>query len=457
VIDNSFVGHENFDKVNSELKKVSDTFCLAKWTQSTLHLHQGRTHSCHHPPTHIIPIENIAAEPHKLHNTDEKIEQRRLMLSGKKPSGCDYCWRIEEKKEKDSYSDRILKSSYLESWPYANQVINSGLGQSFNPKYLEISFSNICQFKCSYCSADYSSKWQAENQMLGPFSAGNGQQTSPIIKEEENEYIKAFWNWWPNLKKDLKILRITGGEPLLSPNTLKILDELSKFPEPDLILGINSNLGVNAETFDQFLKKAKTLSNTKSIKYFNIYTSIDTFGAQAEYIRNGLNLDLFKKNIETILSEMPQARIVFMVTFNILSPYSFLDFLDYFENLKSRYLNSERPFRLGIDINYLRYPEMLSLPVAAGSSENICETIAQRIESHPQGSSGESIDLGYTYSEIEKARALRSWSKTRYETSKTEYLQKQFIQFIKEHDQRRNTDFNSAFSGIQSFFSQKDV
>ena len=40
------------DKIREELNSTGCGFCLAKWTQVTIHLQLGRTHSCHHPDTH---------------------------------------------------------------------------------------------------------------------------------------------------------------------------------------------------------------------------------------------------------------------------------------------------------------------------------------------------------------------------------------------------------------------
>ena len=84
--------HEMKEKLDS----VSPSLCLAKWTQVTMHLQNGHTHSCHHPSTHKIPLEELAVNPSALHNTNFKKQKRKEMLQGIKPKECDYCWKIED-------------------------------------------------------------------------------------------------------------------------------------------------------------------------------------------------------------------------------------------------------------------------------------------------------------------------------------------------------------------------
>jgi len=64
--------NEVFEKTREKLNNVGCGFCLAKWTQVTMHLHNGMTHSCHHPTTHKIPLTEIANDPKALHNTNFK-------------------------------------------------------------------------------------------------------------------------------------------------------------------------------------------------------------------------------------------------------------------------------------------------------------------------------------------------------------------------------------------------
>jgi len=40
-------------------KKMSPTFCLAKYHHTTIYLQTGETHSCYHPRSHHIPLEEL--------------------------------------------------------------------------------------------------------------------------------------------------------------------------------------------------------------------------------------------------------------------------------------------------------------------------------------------------------------------------------------------------------------
>ena len=69
------------------------------------------------------------------------------------------------------------------------------------------------------------------------------------IKERTNKQntthtLKRFGNGKIELYPKLHTLRITGGEPLLSKDTWKVMDELIENPNPNLIFCVNTNLMV---------------------------------------------------------------------------------------------------------------------------------------------------------------------------------------------------------------------
>ena len=339
----------------------SASFCGAKWYNATTWLGSGTTASCHHPPAHTIPIAEVQEDYTAIHNTKHKKEMRRMMQAGERPSECEYCWKMEDMK-KDAVSDRTFKSII-----YTDEELEAAYradwNKSVNLKTFEIAFDRVCNLACSYCNASFSTTWAKDINNNGEYKnlvsdgAGafrqNGDWTQPYKNDEDNPYIQAFWKWWDNgLSESLDELRITGGEPLMSGNTWKLLDWFEA-QDTDMRFAINSNLIAKPEIIDKLIKKAN------GIKKFHIYTSCEAVGDQAEYIRDGLDYDMWLNNVKRILNET-DAELHIMMTINSLCLFSITEFLDQIYSLKGQ---DRKPT---VSLNLLRFPSFqspLALPV----------------------------------------------------------------------------------------------
>ena len=291
-----------FEETRNELNSTGCGMCLAKWTQVTMHLHNGMTHSCLHPIPHKIPLDELKNNPSALHNTKHKKKVRREMLMGERPDECNYCWKVEDSSE--SFSDGIFKSSEPWSFPHMEEIKESRWSEDYNPKYVEVNFSNTCNFKCSYCSPMFSSKWMEEIEKHGGYPTSTNfndlkwpKETGqiPYKHSEENPYVEAFWEWWPDLYLDLHTFRITGGEPLLSKDTWRLLEFIAETDEPNrkLNLSINTNLGVPKNLIEKFVKLCKKIIDEGRVNELIVFTSCEAWKEQAEYIRFGLDFDHF--------------------------------------------------------------------------------------------------------------------------------------------------------------------
>ena len=273
------------EDIKHKLDSVSSSMCLAKWLQSSLHLTTGKTHSCYHPPAHSIDKIALSKDPSALHNTTQKKKERALMLQGKRPEGCSYCWNIENSGK--HYSDRHYRS--LEPWAKSHfqEVMEKGAHGSIIPSYIEVNFNQACQFKCSYCSPHLSTKWMEEIQEHGSYptttphndiQALKDKGLWPIPLKENNPYVEAFWKWWPELYPKLKVFRMTGGEPLIDYNTYRVLNYIKSHPHPDLELAITSNLCPPEKMMNRFHSSLKEILHSKKIFRFMLFPSIDTWG-----------------------------------------------------------------------------------------------------------------------------------------------------------------------------------
>lgn len=451
-----------FSKMKNELNKTGCGFCLAKWTQVTMHLQLGHTHSCHHPRTHKIPLKELERNPTALHNTRYKKMTRKEMLEGERPKECNYCWNVEDNSSR--FSDRIFKSSETWSSPYLEEIRNLNWREDYNPTYVEVSFSNACNFKCSYCAPQFSSKWMEEIEKYGAYPTTDkfnskehmiNENKMPIPHKEHNPYVEAFWKWWPELYRGLDTFRITGGEPLMSPDTWKVLDYIlqEKNPNRNLKLAINSNLGVPDKLIDRLIEKIKRLEDENRVKELIIFTSVDSWGKQAEYIRNGLEFNRFWDNINKIMTQCPRVIITFMVTYNALSVPNYHRVIDGVYDLKTQYGSDDRYWNSAVflDTSYLRYPTHQTVQILEQKwADNIFQQ-AQRTDflAVPLF---ENKYIGYSDIEIQKIKRTYDWMVSVKDDDVLKKNRYNFGRFIEAHDQRRGTDFCKVFPEFEDFY-----
>jgi organic radical activating enzyme len=436
----------NFMSAAEKMKELlGPGLCLAKWKQVSLHLATGMTNSCYHPPLHEIDPTALKDNPGALHNTAHKKAQRVIMLKNERPAECNYCWTQEDM---GNLSDRHYRSG--EPWA-ANDynAIRASTGEEdWIPSYVEVNFNHVCNLKCSYCSPQFSSTWMQETDYYGAYPTSTAHndpahfsgRRRPIPSSYDNPYVDAFWQWWPSIYNSLEILRITGGEPLLTKNTFKVLDYIIENPKPQLELNINSNLCVPDKIFDQFINKIKFIQENKLVKSFKLYTSVEAYGEQAEYIRFGLDYKSWRFNCNRILKEIPDSKLTVMSTYNALSVTSYLDFLKDWNFLRK----DHNKRNLSLDISYLRWPHHQNIFVLDQSFIKYLDNQLAYMKSED-------------FFEHEIHRFERIYTIFKDHIKKDQYVeqnQKDFAAFVKEHDKRRGTNFQNTFPEMNDFLQK---
>lgn len=463
-------------ETKQEVDSVSPSFCAAKWQQVTIHLQTGQTHSCHHPGMHKIQLEEIKDNPSALHNTTFKKHMRKMMLEGRRPPECDYCWRAEDAPG-EHFSDRVKKSA--DSWAkkYIPIIAKQDWDHNTLPSYVEVSFSHVCNFSCAYCQPDISSGVMQTIKKHGPVPLSDYNEHDldylkkigrfPIPVREENPYVDAWWAWWPELYPALEHFRITGGEPLLSKETFRTLDWIIEHPNPNLNLAINTNLCVPDDVLKKFLSKCKTIHENKAVKSIKIFTSCDTWGPQAEYIRIGMDYKKWYQNLWNIVLEHDYLQPTLMITFGLLSIPRFKEFLT--DMLSIRQSPSVKQHENGVhglllDFPYLRHPRYISALIADSGRIKDIEDIIQFMKDHMNTDQMFFYEgpnkityyhNGFYRHEVDGMQRILNVIKAEDQYSEENLrARKDFYLYIKEHDARHGFNFQETFPEIAYLYDQ---
>jgi organic radical activating enzyme len=431
---------------------VSKSFCAAKWYNASLHLGHGYTNSCHLPLPHPIDIDEIKNKPSALHNTPLKKETRKMMLEGRRPKECSYCWKVEDI-GRNNIADRVYKSRIFKEVDIA-QIKELKWDEDVLLKTVEVSFDRVCNFACSYCNAGYSTTWGKDIKKHGPYqkfktvSAGayqnDGSWGDKFGKNNEtNPFVQAFIDWWPELVVELEELRITGGEPMVSKNFWKFLEVVKQHPSNKLRLAINSNLGINKRMLNKMIKTTHELP----IAEFDLYTSNESYGAHAEYIRDGLIYNQWRENMVEFIERAKFRSLTIMMTINSLCLLSITDFLDDMIILKEKY-GENRP---NVDLNILRWPAFMS-PVSLPNDIKV--RLRDNLSLWFEKNKTNNLFCTSEKSQIQRLIDYIEVVETGHGTTEHE-LEKHFHDFksfYSQYDVRRKKDFKKTFPELSEWY-----
>ncbi len=401
----------------------TETACQLKWSHSTVFLTQNRSSSCHRVQGNQID------ESFDFHTTPDKISDREKMLKGEWPGrGCEHCKDIEDA---GGTSDRMLHLNFpgLGAPP---EVLDGDLtATKVAPRWLEIYFSNLCNLSCLYCGEHFSSSWESENKKFGHIDEAMGRE-APNTNYTQNykDLNSKMFDWLDENVHHLYNLMILGGEPFTQPQSDQLLDFLEARHNPNLTLTFFSNLSVDHERMKKRFNRMQKLKDNGHLAEIHIIGSIDCWGPEIEYIRSGLDLELFEKNFEYLVNET-DVRLGVNAAWMSLSTFTMPDLIKKI----NKWSTHQRPV-------------FFSLMQAAG----------QRYV-HPEIFGPKVLDWGYREA-VELFETQGNNVKEGYKTYLEGILkkiensepdieaQRQFHKYLTVLDDRRNTDYRTLFPAV---------
>jgi organic radical activating enzyme len=321
-------------------------------------------------------------------------------------------------------------------------------------KTLEIAFDRTCQFACSYCNPAFSSTWVNDIKKNGAYtglvSDGRNHFTHTHDSAqlyrfgETNPYVEAFFKWWESdLHCTLDELRITGGEPLMSGYTWRLIDWFRENRNKSSTrLAINSNLGSEID-LDRFIDSVNGLE-------IDVYTSNECYGAQAEYIRDGLDYQAWADNVIKLLESNVRAVHV-MCTINALCLDTLPEFLSALVALKNIYGRE----RVNFTLNILRFPSFQSPLILP---DDIKTRYRKNLEAWLDYNSDNPVMQEHELNHLQRLIDYLDTVKTPHrETFDMPKLLNDFRQFYIQYDQRRGKNFAATFPKLKEWYDSIQI
>jgi radical SAM protein with 4Fe4S-binding SPASM domain len=291
---------------------VSETFCILPW----IHFYanpDGNVLPCcigdHKHPLGNVQKQTVA----DIWNNDHYKSMRLKMLAGDRCKECNSCYNAEDAGV-NSFRQSVNRE-YTEFLNFADETNEDGSLDEIKLKYLDIRWSNICNFKCRSCSSTYSSSWATEDNKHGQhkkvFIFAGGPDNDDLY-DQLKPYIS-----------DIKEIYFAGGEPLLMDKHYEILNYLIEIDNTDIKIRYNSNLS------SLIFKNMSVIDLWKNFSNIQLNISLDSWGPRAEYIREGTDWEIIENNIREIKLKCPHISVGIASVISVFNVYTIPDFIDY--------------------------------------------------------------------------------------------------------------------------------
>ena len=294
-----------------------------KFRYLQLDLNTRLVYNCHAAEPHRVDINWLKNNPGQLFNDEINVSERKQMLANERNASCGRtCWPSEDK---GYISPRLTQSG----------VNRTHLDPHVDPEIVNLNLFAECNLSCSYCCKQHSTTWRQdlinngsyrltdytdERYALTNFDKVLHKVSRPVI-QQSSPYRTLLDEFWLLLPK-LKMLDITGGEPLLDND---FFDKLSETViNDDITIRIFTGLKVSQSRLERILTKLSKIKNVV------IMVSAENIKEHAEFNRYGTVWEEFESNLALIRQH--GIKVEFNATVSALTIFGFVDFANYYKD-----------------------------------------------------------------------------------------------------------------------------
>jgi glutamate-1-semialdehyde 2,1-aminomutase len=189
-------------------------------------------------------------------------------------------------------------------------------------KYLEIALGNYCNLKCRTCSGLLSTTWYDDDNSLAPYYKD---------RKKHKSIVNVVKDWTVEEFSDIEEIKFTGGEPMLHPNFIKILDLI-------LSTGREGLIKLDIFTNASWVPTDKILDRLKQFNKVVINLSVDGIGIVNDYIRAPSEWNTVDASVRKWLEIEQECQDTFIVKWlpciNLYNIWQFGDMLDWWFEVK---------------------------------------------------------------------------------------------------------------------------
>lgn len=266
-----------------KIQKLPDSFCTLPWINLSTDVNGSLRPCCKFAQpneSNEFQLPNMKEGRLDILWNDVRFQNlRQAFLNGQKPKECQSCWD-EEAAGVNSFrlqfaKDKKIDTSVMTFHPVAQN----------GPRALDLKLNNVCNLKCRICGPQASSTFLKEHQERFNIKIEDGSYwISNKILGTSNEEVINIWS------KELVHIEITGGEPMASPENIKILELIIKNDRAkDITVLLNTNGTLYNKKFINLLTQFKNVT---------LCLSIDDLGQRLEYQRYPTEWSVILENLD---------------------------------------------------------------------------------------------------------------------------------------------------------------
>ena len=298
---------DQFDVTN--ILKEKPYFCVAPWVHQYVGPVGDVKPCCVYQ--HDKNLGNLKCDSlKKIWNNDTTKKLRMDLLNGVKREECSWC-NDRERPFKDNFN-----KLYFSDRPDLQEIVKNTLPDGTVPEhqmyYLDIRFSNLCNFKCRTCGPHFSTSIATEEKELYP------NKFMPTMHYPGTTEDQVFNEIVPHLPNIIEAY-FAGGEPMMQKQHYQTLEKLIEIGNTDISIRYNTNFSKLK------LGKWNVLEYWKHFKQVIVMASIDARYERGEYWRKGTVWEETLENRKMMIRECPNVQFILASTISWVNALDWVD------------------------------------------------------------------------------------------------------------------------------------